>query len=759
MERQKVSRLRTSGAIGIGAIVSVLAIQAAILILIVLTNPSPLRSDNLSALRCAYTFQMLSAATAGRSSDLHAAVGALERDQANFNDLAPAEKMLYQRFLAAPDPADASALCRVFEAKTESVEASSRVLHGRFRIAVLVATFVAFALVVLLYFKRVRPVEKQWDMMMERLTERHERFAAVFLDSADAMAIYRTNGTIVLGNAAAQRMLGLGPEGVGEHWSIHIIEAQRATARAAFERALHGVSSEFETIFVSASGTQIPVLCSLSPITVRGRVDSIVGIAKDLTDIRASEAELERSRERFRSMFDYHPDAIAVIDGKGRIVRANVELERLTHYRAQELIGMQLEALAPAQDAIEGSGLAQPLFFDKPIRFDAVARTKQGTSVMIRVDTVPMRVGSDLEGVYVIARDVTHERELEFRERVQRERLRSIAQLASAYAASVERQIAEILQFASKSLELEGAVVTRVRDDVVTIMHSTGQGLAVGTTIPFARSFSRHIFGTTNVLAFADAQRDGWAHDLAQSNFGWGSLITTTAYADGVPIGAVSFVSKGPRGRPFEESDEDFVRIVAATIGASLARELREEELAAIAYVDPVTRLPNRRYFIEQLNKAISRAERSDESIVIFYIDLDGFKSVNDQYGHASGDALLGITAARLRAVLRDGDVLARVGGDEFVAMQVSPEGDDTAVRLGARLIEAASVEAWIGEQGVSIGASVGIVAYPRDAHTAEELLDLADRAMYASKRAGKGVATMFDPEGEEAQPVRQISS
>src|SRR5580658_911379 len=302
---------------------------------------------------------------------------------------------------------------------------------------------------------------------------------------------------------------------------------------------------------------------------------------------------LEESHERLSSMFDFHPDAVALIDANSRIVRANAELERLTLYRSDELIGTPIDTLAPAQDAIEHAGLATPLFSEASLRFDAALRAKTGAAVMVRVDTVPMRTAGELEGVYVIARDVTHERELEFREGVQRERLRSLSRIASVHASSVDRQISETLQFAVRALEMQGAGVSRVYDDEVKIIHSVGDGLQAGYSFPFAESYTRHIFGTSKMISFWNYDSNEWEEDPAQTRFGWGAMIITTAFADGVPVGALGFMSRKERRRPFEEADLDFVRVVAAMIGASLAREQREDELEEIAYVDSVTRLPN----------------------------------------------------------------------------------------------------------------------------------------------------------------------
>jgi len=403
--------------------------------------------------------------------------------------------------------------------------------------------------------------------------------------------------------------------------------------------------------------------------------------------------------------------------------------------------------LSPSEEALLDRFEAQPthddgmalvtLFNDKTNALESAARVSRSRFRIAAIVTSLIAIGLVVLIYFRVARPV------EARFIAMINRMRAIARVASQHAGSVDRQISEILQFAIRSLEVEGALVTRVYDDEVKIVHAAGSTLPVGMTYPFAESYTRHIFGTSKLIAFWDRKHNEWQHDPAQARFDWGAMITTTAFADGVPVGAVTFTSRKPRRRPFEESDFDFVRAVAAMIGASLARERREDELEAMAYVDPATRLPNRRYGMEQLRLAIARAERSGESVVVYFIDLDGFKAVNDAFGHAVGDDFLAITAARLRVVMREGDVLARVGGDEFLAVHIGAVDDAGAQRLGERLIQAASDPVFFDRRSVSVGASIGIASFPRDAATAEDLLAKADQAMYASKRAGKGVVTV----------------
>jgi diguanylate cyclase (GGDEF)-like protein len=166
-----------------------------------------------------------------------------------------------------------------------------------------------------------------------------------------------------------------------------------------------------------------------------------------------------------------------------------------------------------------------------------------------------------------------------------------------------------------------------------------------------------------------------------------------------------------------------------------------------MAYHDPLTRLPNRMYFAKQLGDAIGHAHRRADRLCVYYIDLVGFKSVNDTLGHAAGDETLCIVAARLRAAVRGQDVVARIGGDEFVALAYVTGGDDGALDLGRRFVSAVSEPMILGGKQPVLGASVGIARYPEDAETPDALVACADRAMYAAKKGGKNAAVLFSPE------------
>jgi diguanylate cyclase (GGDEF)-like protein/PAS domain S-box-containing protein len=165
-------------------------------------------------------------------------------------------------------------------------------------------------------------------------------------------------------------------------------------------------------------------------------------------------------------------------------------------------------------------------------------------------------------------------------------------------------------------------------------------------------------------------------------------------------------------------------------------QKLAESRLHQLANHDTLTGLPNRAYLNEHL-QALINFTPVDTLIAIMLIDLDRFKQINDSMGHDAGDALLREVAHRLRAVLPQGDLVARLGGDEFVVVAHAPQGEFSAVRVAAEIIQAIAAPIEIGGSRVFSGASLGIGLYPHHGHTKEELVQHADIAMYRAKAAG----------------------
>jgi diguanylate cyclase (GGDEF)-like protein len=160
--------------------------------------------------------------------------------------------------------------------------------------------------------------------------------------------------------------------------------------------------------------------------------------------------------------------------------------------------------------------------------------------------------------------------------------------------------------------------------------------------------------------------------------------------------------------------------------------------LESLALKDPLTGLANRRLLAERMSMALDHARRNQSAMAVVYLDLDGFKQVNNTLGHAAGDGLLKMVAARLVATVREEDTVARLGGDEFIIGLWHLSGADAAATVASKLIEVVSQPYDIEDQSVSITASAGIGIYPLHGEDADTLMRSADLALYETKRAGK---------------------
>jgi diguanylate cyclase len=171
----------------------------------------------------------------------------------------------------------------------------------------------------------------------------------------------------------------------------------------------------------------------------------------------------------------------------------------------------------------------------------------------------------------------------------------------------------------------------------------------------------------------------------------------------------------------------------------TLQQLLTRQDLIMLAGQDALTGLPNRTLLRVRLNEGIVQTRRDDTLLAFHCLDLDHFKLVNDNLGHAAGDALLKLVAERLASVSRIGDTVARTGGDEFVVLQIGIRREDEAGLLAHRIVRALGSPFTVGGRDVSIGVTVGIALAPRDGVSLNRLATCADAALYQAKHKERG--------------------
>jgi diguanylate cyclase (GGDEF)-like protein/PAS domain S-box-containing protein len=176
------------------------------------------------------------------------------------------------------------------------------------------------------------------------------------------------------------------------------------------------------------------------------------------------------------------------------------------------------------------------------------------------------------------------------------------------------------------------------------------------------------------------------------------------------------------------------------------ALKAHQRELEHIAHFDALTHLPNRVLLSDRLHQAVAQAQRKQQQLAVAYLDLDGFKAINDRHGHEIGDQVLVALAKRTKEALREGDTIARIGGDEFVAVLTDLKDTSACVPLLDRLLDAAALPVQVGDLSIQVSASLGVTFFPQfHGVEAEQLVRQADQAMYQAKLAGKNRYSIFD--------------
>jgi len=253
-------------------------------------------------------------------------------------------------------------------------------------------------------------------------------------------------------------------------------------------------------------------------------------------------------------------------------------------------------------------------------------------------------------------------------------------------------------------------------------------------------SFSNEQFAQIN-RHVEDPRESPEVHAYCRENNIGSTMCVPISYHE-KPWGVV-IINKLITQRDFDESDANAFRAIASQVSTALQRNVLVSKVHHQAYHDSLTNLPNRRSFEEQF--AALTNSRSDIEFAILFCDLDGFKAVNDTYGHDVGDVVINICASRMDSCLRPTDYLARMGGDEFaVIVRLTDVEHDIGI-LAKRFLAAISEPIHCNDLRIQVGVSIGISFYPDDGKTFSELLNHADVAMYQAKHAGKGKILHFD--------------
>lgn len=429
--------------------------------------------------------------------------------------------------------------------------------------------------------------------------------------------------------------------------------------------------------------------------------------------------------------------------GHAPLAYVNVAFTTLFGFTADELIARESDDVELTDD--ERSRLADlraKLFEHASHDASFVLHAADGTPRDIEMRSRPIH--ADLDGPVaswvITLRDATQERRATDIFARQAMRTRALYAIAASHGEDANAQIDAALELGRSSFGADHGFVFSIHDDMLTLTNLAGLRFreVIGTSFPLAETRFAKAFLSGDVVVSDDVHAPD-ASPRAKDIFApYASFVVAPISVDNRKFGAIGFASQAPRDEAFSPNDREFVRLIGALVGSAIERQDQRERLDALAFHDTLTSLPNRALFNERLAHAISDAEHGATGFAVHYLDLDGFKAVNDVYGHLAGDDVLRYASERLGDAIRAGDTVARLGGDEFVVLQREVHHRNEAAELAERLV--ASMRAPLGNTDAAhqVRASVGVSIYPHDATTATMLVGRADEALYTAKRLGK---------------------
>jgi diguanylate cyclase (GGDEF)-like protein/PAS domain S-box-containing protein len=562
------------------------------------------------------------------------------------------------------------------------------------------------------------------------LRESEARFRAVFHGSPEVMVINRTrDGLIVDVNHAYELFFGYSRGEVIGRTALSLGLIAKPELRAEFiSRLLHeGKVEDMPWLSRIRSGEVREVLQSGFLIEIAGEQHH-VAILRDMTERRRAEQALRQSEERLQQAIRVSDIGIFDHDHKADTIYWSAQQRAIYGWHADEPVTLAKYLAAVHEDDLPRISEAVAQAHDPAGNgsFDVEHRIHRRDG---EVRWLTTRARTFFEG-----------------EGAQRHAVRTVG----AAVDITERKRAEQgLRIAATAFESrEGLMITDEKGVIIQVNPAfeelTGYSAqeAIGRNPSMLRS-GRQDPGFYRTMWQTLASRGHWQGEL------WNRRKDGEEFPEWLSISAV------------RNAQGEITHYVGNFSDIS-EKKAAEEEIRNLAFFDPLTRLPNRRFLLERLQRSLAASARTGRFGALLFIDLDNFKTLNDTRGHAVGDKLLVEVARRLQSQIRAGDTLARLGGDEFVVVldDLSEDGDHAAAAAGAigeKLLSMLRQPARLMGQEAVNTASIGVCMFRGDVDVLDDVMKRSDTAMYEAKRAGRNAIRFFDPHMQAALEERAL--
>lgn len=431
-----------------------------------------------------------------------------------------------------------------------------------------------------------------------------------------------------------------------------------------------------------------------------GKFNGLIGTLTDETDSEEGERALRGSSERVFEFLDGISLSAVALDPRGRLVYSNRVMASLLGHEPGALRGSNwVEEFVCVEDRARLSSLldgSKPLS-ELPQEFEFQVETRSGSRLFRWHLTLIRDFAGHPECIAMMGSDITQWRRIDDHSRL----------ATQMFDSSKEAMV--ITDHENRIISVNQAFTTLTG---YTREESLGQNPKILRSGKHDKAFYDDMWKSL-------IEKGYWRGDI------WDRRKNGTYYPKFLAITTM-------------RDEQGEIRNFSAIFYDISERKQLEEKLENLAHFDSLTGLPNRMLLQDRLEQAIALSERLRQRFALLFIDLDGFKPVNDTFGHPVGDEVLKIVAQRIAAAVRGMDTAARLGGDEFVVILTDIRSRENAERVAEKIISSVSEPYEIVGETIRISASIGVSIYPNDELVAQELLRTADEAMYRAKREGK---------------------
>jgi len=549
------------------------------------------------------------------------------------------------------------------------------------------------------------------------------RFLQALLDAMPNPLFYKTvDGRYRLVNEAFLDMLGMWPEDILDKSVYDIAPPELADRYHEMDDVLFKASGpaiqRYEAQVNGGQGLRDVVFNKQAVLDGEGGVEGLMGVITDITQVKRQKRELEEQRALMRTILDSVSEHIFFKDAHGTYLGCNQRFAASMDMVPDDFAGKGDDELFPPELAKRFRANDRLVLEQmKPITFDTEITLPHVGALIMETVLAPL-FGTDGQaiGLVGVARDVTVRKTLEAELKAAEKRYRTLFENA-----------------------VEGLFTVTLGGRIINANPALARLFGFDSVQELLREVNE-----TGLELFEDpADRERLVEEVRREGQTRG--FQTRALRRG---GAHFWLELDVQGILDQNGELEFIDGIAKDVSQ---RRAAEKALRRKAATDPLTGLPNREGLHRNIAQMLAQAERSGEYVGVLFIDLDGFKAINDTWGHKVGDELLIQVAGRLTGRLRQSDMASRIGGDEFVVLLWDVKNAEAIRELGRIFVQCLTGRYLCAGHECHLSVSIGASLYPEHGQTMGELLERADKAMYAVKETGKNG---FCLAGDEACPL-----